>query len=617
MATTNTASSTASTTETVYYRVDGIVCYACVGIIENAASAVPGVLKASVSYVGEHLRLEVLPDADLDAVSAALARRGYRSIRIKEREAGITGTGDMRRMRLRILVTFALSLLLVHNPLYTIHPWIQFAAATVIQAVAARQFYRDAFYAVSAGSANMSVLVALGTLAAYMFSTVSVFRGAGELFYDAAGTVLVLVMLGKYLERSARLSASEAILTLMEAAPAEATLLTPDGARTARADNICRGDRLLVRRGEFFPADATVMAGSSRVDESGLTGESRPVKKAPGDKVYAATINMDGRLELTADCDYQDSVYARLLISLMTSLNGEKTKIQRLTDRVCAKFVPAVLLIALLTLFLWYGYLAPGDFSKALTSAVSVLIVACPCAMGLATPLAVTVSVGALGKSGIFVKNPAALELLAKTDVLVFDKTGTLTVGPEDRLRSGAPRTVETLDSMGIRVLMLTGDTEARALPAAAAAGITEFHAGLLPEDKAAFVAALRQNHTVTMVGDGVNDALSLSAADAGIALGRAAEVSVACADVVITQNRIAHVLKAVYAGRVMLKNIRRSLFWALIYNVLGLLLAACGVISPVIAGAAMSLSSLSVVLSARSLDRKFHKITFDRVRQS
>jgi Cu+-exporting ATPase len=199
----------------------------------------------------------------------------------------------------------------------------------------------------------------------------------------------------------------------------------------------------------------------------------------------------------------------------------------------------------------------------------------------------------------------------------VFEKTGTLTIGPEDRRRAGAARTVETLGKMGIHVFMLTGDTDERASAAALAAGISDYRAGLLPEDKAAFIAGLRKTHTVTMVGDGVNDALSITSADVGIAIGRAAEVSLESAAVVVTQNRIAHILKAVYAGRVMMKNIRRSLFWALIYNVLGLLLAACGIISPVIAGAAMSLSSLSVVLNARSLDGKFHKLTFDEIAES
>ncbi len=618
MATANTASSTPSRTETLWFHVEGIVCYACVNIIESAVKAIPGVESASVSYIGESLRVQGGAGADLGALSGTviseLERRGYRAGLSSEKEAVKTDYGDMGRMRTRIIASFFLSVLLVSDYFLDINPWLLFAAATVIQIIAGRQFYREAFYAVSTGSANMSVLVSIGTLSAYVYSTVSVIRGAGEIFYEATGTVLVLVMIGKYLERSARLSSSESVKKLMDFGAAEATLLTEAGEVRVSAESVRRGDRFLVRRGDFIPADGLVVSGKSRADESGLSGESRPVKKEPGDRIYASTINMDGKIEAIADCDYRDGVYARMLRALLNSVNGEKAKIQRLADRVCARFIPAVLMIALATLFLWYGYLAPGDFTRALKNCVAVLIVACPCAMGIATPLAVTITVGALGKSGIFVRNPAALETLAKVDAVVFDKTGTLTLGPEDRLRAGAPKTVETLGKMGIKTLLLSGDERERVEKAAAGAGIGDFRYGLLPEEKAEIIAGLRKEHSVAMVGDGANDALSLASADAGIALGRAAEISLESADVVITQNRITHVLKALYAGRVMTANIRRSLFWALIYNVAGLLLAASGVISPIIAGTAMSLSSFSVVMNARSLERKFEKLTFDKI---
>ncbi|NLO46964.1 MAG: cation-translocating P-type ATPase [Clostridiales bacterium] len=625
MAITNTASSTLLTTEAAFFHVEGIVCYACVNIIESAAKSVPGVTKAAVSYIGESLQLDVLPETDLEAVISALGRRGYKVTAISEKEALKTDYSDMKRMRVRIIVSFFLSLLVVTNPFYHINPWVQFAAATIIQVVAGRLFYRDAFYAVSIGSANMSVLVSIGALAAYVYSTVSVFTGSGLIFYESTGTVLVLVMIGKYLERSARISSSDSVKSLMESGPTEATLITPDGEKTVPCDSVKKGDIIVVKRGAFIPADGIVIEGTSAADESGLTGESRPADKGPGDKVFGATINISGRLVVSADSDFQDNVYSKMRRALMNSINGEKAEIQRLCDRVVAKFIPAVLGIAVLSLFLWYGFLDPGNFTKALVTCVAVLIVACPCAMGIATPLAVTMTVGELGKSGIFVKNPAALELLAKTDIVVFDKTGTLTIGPEDRLRAGAPKTVETLGKMGIRVLLLSGDREDRTKCAAGAAGITEYRSGLLPEDKAALIAELRKGngkekdkgHIVTMVGDGVNDALSISSADVGIAIGKAAEVSLESADAVITQNRIAHILKALYAGRVMIKNIKHSLFWALIYNSAGLVLAACGIISPVIAGAAMSLSSLSVVLNARSLEKKFYKITFDKIAQS
>ena len=607
-------------TETVHVRlrVEGIVCYACTGIIERLAKSVAGVYEAKVSYVSELLELDMEETASLDEICALLEKHGYRCRITGEREL-LSARDDMGILRRRILISFFLSLFLIPYPFLPVPPWVRFLIATAVQIIAGRQFYRDAWFAVTAGGANMSVLVSLGTLTAYVFSTVSVFRGEGAIFYESCGSVLVLVMLGKYLERSARISSAEQVRRLMELGPAEARLIGPEGESMVPAESVRKGDRFLVRRGELFPCDGIVLEGHSAADEANLTGESRPAEKQVGDRVFCSTINMKDRLLLEADGDYADSVYCHMRQALLNGVNGEKAEIQRLADRVCSRFVPSVLCLALLTVCLWFAFLAPGDLTRAVTNGAAVLIVACPCAMGIATPLAMTLSIGGLGAAGIFVKSPGAVETLGAVDTVVLDKTGTLTRPLEDggdRPRQGAPKTVETLRRMGIEVWLLTGDQEDRAFAAADACGIPRDHVlcRLMPEDKAKKVTELRRSGTVCMVGDGVNDALSLQAADVGLAVGHAADVSVACADAVVTRNRIAHVLRALYAGRACMQNIRRSLFWALIYNVFGLLLAAAGIVSPLIAGAAMSLSSLSVALNSHSLDKKLRAPSFDKV---
>lgn len=617
----NTVSSmnTGTETKSVWMHIDGIVCYACTGIIESLAKNQPGVISAAASYVSEGLRLDVEPEAELNTLINELERHGYKARITTEREAMRADHGNMKALRVRILISFFLSLLLVPYPFLSVPPYIQLAAATLVQIIAGRSFHRDALYAVSSGTANMSVLISIGTLSAYIFSAISVFTGTGQIFFESSGTVLVLVMLGKYLERSARVSSSESVRKLLEWGPAEATITDDAGERKIPAEKIRKGDRFVTRRGEIFPADGTVLEGSSMADESALTGESRPARKGPGSYVYATTINMSDRIIAQADRDYSDSVYCSMRRALLNGVNGKKADLQRIADKVCSRFIPAVLALAIVTLCIWYAFLKPGDLVTAVIRASCVLIIACPCAMGIATPMAMTTAVGALGRTGIFVKSQTAIETLARADVIVLDKTGTLTLPEPDggeRLREGTQITIETLHKLGIEVWLFTGDRRDPALKAAQAAGIPLDHVRyeLLPEDKAELLKELQKLRTVCMVGDGVNDALSLTLADAGVAIGRAAEISVECADMVITRNRITHLLKAVYIGRVTLQNIRRSLFWALFYNVIGLGICVAGLITPVIAGTAMSLSSLSVVLNAQSLDKKIQKLTFKKI---
>jgi cation transport ATPase len=611
--------STGSQADTHYYKIEGIVCYACVGILEGIAKGVPGVSDARVNYLSECL--QVTTDSRLDdgrfdngALLAAIGGGGYRAAAVSEKETNQTKPEDMRKARVILLTAFVLSVALELCARFRWSPYFQLAFATVIQVIAGRQFYKEAYHALAAGTANMSVLVMIGTLTAYLFSLISMISGVGELFFQSSGTVVVFVLIGKYLERSAKISSLETIRNLTGSCPDEAILLTEGAARIIPAGDVRRGDRIRIQRNSIVSTDGTVAAGSTFVDESPLTGESAAVRKTKGDKVYCGTINHSSDVEIIADGDYADNVYAHMIGAIVRCLTGERPAIPRTTDRLCARFVPAVLAVAAVTLLAWYGYLQPGDIYTAVIRAVSVLIIACPCAMGIATPLAVTVGIGILGKSGIVVKNPAALETLAKADTVVFDKTGTLTFGPEDSLRDGTPITVDTLKKIGFQLLVLSGDTEEKTGRAAESAGINRWHASLTPEDKAGIIRGLQDSHTVVMVGDGVNDLLSVVSADVGVAISRAAELNIENADIILARNKITHLLKAVYISRIMLKNIRFSLFWALIYNIAGIALAVAGLINPVFAGIAMSLSSLCVVLNARQLEKKGQKITFDQI---
>ena len=406
---------------------------------------------------------------------------------------------------------------------------------------------------------------------------------------------------------------------LLETGPSEAIIIVDGQEQSVPVEEIKKGDVFITPRGGLFPSDGIVIEGHSKADEAALTGESKPADKTIGSRVFATTINMTGRIVAKAECDYDDSVYCSMRKALLQGVNGSKAKIQQIADGVCAKFIPVVLAISVLTLGLWYAFIKPGDFVTAVLHAASVLIIACPCAMGIATPMAMTSAVGALGETGIFVKKQNSIESFARVDAVVFDKTGTLTLPKAqggERVRAGAQITVETLSKMGVDVWILTGDKKEAAMAVAEEIGCDESHVfyELLPEDKLAKLREIQAGHTVCMIGDGVNDALSLTEADVGVAIGRAAEISVECADMVITQNKITHLLKAIYISRVTLRNIRLSLFWALVYNVVGLALCVAGIITPVYAGAAMSLSSLSVVLNAMSLEKRFKKLTFEKV---
>ncbi len=707
----------------------GMTCAACAARVEKALSRLPGV-SAAVNFATEQARVTFRPGATtVEDLVDAVRRAGYEAHEITEasRAEEQARREAAYRAEFRVFwIAAALTLpLLAQMPLMIwggagelLPRWLQLALATPVQFWAGRRFYAGAWHALRGGGANMDVLVALGTSMAWGFSTVVTLFALNEhVYFEAGAAVITLVLLGKLLEARAKARTSAAIEELMKLAPRTA-LLERDG-RLVEVDaaSLALGDLLVVRPGESFPVDGTVAEGASSVDESMLTGESLPVAKEPGARVYAGTVNNEGLLKCRATGVGAHTQLAAI-IRLVQQAQGSKAPIQRLADRVSGIFVPVVAAVAVATLALtwWLG----DGFTTALVNAVAVLVIACPCALGLATPTAIMVGTGRGARAGVLVKNAAALERAEKIRTLVADKTGTLTEGrpavtdlvplgpvtgiellrlaataergsahplaravldrareagiepatPErfaalpgagleahfegaaflvgspaflaargvtvdeapvaaieaggrtvvgvardgallgfigiaDRLRDSSPRAARRLREMGVELVMLTGDNHATAAAIAREAGIGRFLAGVLPQDKAAEVEKLRrEGRVVGMVGDGVNDAPALAAADVSFAVGSGSDAAIEAADITLMRNDLAGVADAIELSRATLRKIRQNLFFAFIYNILGIPLAALGMLNPVVAGAAMALSSVSVVTNSLLLRR-------------
>jgi len=717
--------------QSVDLAISGMTCAACAARIEKVLGRLPGV-DAAVNFAAEKAAVRLQPGlADLAAVLAAIRRAGYdaRPVTADSQAAEkARKEAAYRRELRRFWLSAALSAPLVaqmaamfagaHADL--LPRWFQLVLATPVQFWVGKRFYVAAWHALRGGAGNMDVLIALGTSMAYgysLFVTVAGLSGQ-HVYFEASAVIITLVLMGKLLEARAKARTSEAIEALMRMQP-QLARIERDGAIVEVASDAVRpGDIFVVRAGEAVPVDGEVIEGASSVNESMLTGESLPSAKAAGAKVFAATVNGEGLLRCRATGVGSHTVLAGI-IRMVEKAQGSKAPVQRLADRIAAVFVPAVSAVALLTFLLWWGW--GGSAVAGLVNAVAVLVIACPCALGLATPTAIMVGTGQGARAGILVKNAAVLELAEKLEVIALDKTGTLTLGepavtdvvPEpgvdvaellrvaaaleqgsshpladailekcarrgiappaaqdvrtlagkgvegrmggaqcrlgspgflaaseggmnfapldalaregksivavacegrplgliavaDRLRPGSRAAVERLRAAGIEVVMLTGDNAATAAAIAAQAGIARFKAALLPEDKARAVEALKEGgrRRVGMVGDGINDAPALAAADVSIAMGSGTDVALEAADVTLMRSDLQSVADAIALSRATLAKIRQNLFFAFVYNVLGIPLAALGMLNPVIAGAAMAMSSVSVVSNSLLLRR-------------
>jgi Cu+-exporting ATPase len=722
----------------------GMTCAACAARIEKALNRVPGVA-AGVNFATETASVGYDPAAVTpQQMIAAVARAGYGATVRSDPEAD-RKADDARKARefahlkrefvvaailtlpllaqmVPMLASFSLSGGLSGGAHADLLPrWLQFALATPVQFWIGRRFYVGAWHALRGGGANMDVLVALGTTMAWAFSAVVTALDLHEhhVYFEASAAVITLVLLGKLLEARAKAGTSAALEGLLRLQPKTARVQRGGATVEIPLEELVAGDRFVVRAGESVPVDGVVREGASSVDESMLTGESRAVAKSTGATVYAGTLNQDGLLVAEATGVGNATMLAGI-VRLVAEAQGSKAPIQRLADRVSGIFVPVVVVIAAVTFALTWWLL--DDPTQALVHAVAVLVIACPCALGLATPTAIMVGTGRGAQAGILIRNATALEHAGRLRTLLVDKTGTLTEGrPEvtavitlegasreellrvaasleqgsthplatavlaaareagiapvpivdfasvpgkgvtgriaedgsvatlgslallaeagtplpasltdallsdgktlvgvarahralgvivlaDAIRPTTKAAVERLHAIGVEVIMLTGDNAATAQAVAEAVGIREFRAGILPAGKADAVRMLKSAGRVTgMVGDGINDAPALAAADVSFAIGVGADIAKEAADVTLIRSDLNAVVDAILLSRASLSKIRQNLFFAFAYNVLGIPLAAVGLLNPVIAGAAMAASSVSVVGNALLLRR-------------
>ncbi|SFL93920.1 heavy metal translocating P-type ATPase [Pseudomonas sp. NFACC46-3] len=711
---------------TLELNIEGMTCASCVGRVERALGKVDGVNKVSVNLANERAHLELLGQVDPQDLIDAIKRAGYDATVWQAEQPADTQANRLNRERLILALAIALSVPLVLPMLlqpFGVHwmlpAWVQFALATPVQFIFGARFYVAAFKAVRAGAGNMDLLVALGTSAGYGLSlyewVIARPGGMPHLYFEASAVVIALVLLGKYLESRAKRQTASAIRALEALRPERAIQVIDGQERDVAISALRLNDLVLVKPGERFPVDGEVLEGQSHADEALISGESLPVPKQPGDKVTGGAINGEGRLLVRTLALGTETVLARI-IRLVEDAQAAKAPIQKLVDKVSQVFVPVVLALALATLIGWWLYGAPLE--TALINAVAVLVIACPCALGLATPTAIMAGTGVAARHGILIKDAEALERAHEVNTVVFDKTGTLTSGtpriahltalegdedallkmagalqrgsehplakavldacaergldaPDvsdsqslagrgiagsldgrrlalgnrrlldelglapgslaesaqawetegrtlswlieqgatprvlglfafgDTLKPGALAAVQALNERHIASHLLTGDNRGSARVVAEALGITQVHAEVLPADKSAIVQQLKTHSVVAMVGDGINDAPALAAADIGIAMGGGTDVAMHAAGITLMRGDPRLVPAALDISRKTYAKIRQNLFWAFVYNLIGIPLAAFGFLNPVLAGAAMALSSVSVVSNA------------------
>ena len=702
-------------------QIVGMRCASCSSRLEKALNQLPVVSavvnlateKASVTFDPELTNVDELIKTVRDTGFDAHVTRDFAAEKADRLKA-------FQQEKLRFYISLALitpmvleMLLMLFEVHLAIPTWMQWALATPVQFWIGARFYRGAWASVKHGSGNMDLLVALGTSAAYFLSVaIVVFDIHQPVYFESSAVLITLVLMGKLLEMGAKAKASSAIEKLIQLQPKIAHVERDGQVLDVSAGQLRPDDIFIVRPGENVPVDGVVLEGTSTMDESMLTGESMPQTKNANDKVYTATLNHQGMIKCRATAVGSHTQLAAV-VRLVEQAQGSKAPIQRLADKISGIFVPIVLVLATITLFAWFKI--DGDFSFALINAVSVLVIACPCALGLATPVTIVVASGLAAREGILVKDAAALERAHKLSVLVLDKTGTLTEGKPtltdlrpsaasgvgelmriaaslaqhsthplsgaimehaqaqatmplpitdfdekpgsglranldgiayllgspafitqqgvtlddasvlalqkqgktviavarehvllgyiafaDKIRPSSRAAVARLRGMGIRVVMLSGDNQATAQAIAEQAGIVEFIAEVSPQDKAHYVTSLKNKKTlVGMVGDGINDAPALAAADVSFAMKHGSDIAIEAADITLMRNDLNSVADAIDLSHVTLSKIRQNLFFAFAYNVLGIPLAGLGLLNPMIAGGAMAMSSVSVVSNA------------------
>ncbi len=700
-------------------QVTGMHCANCSARLEKVLNQLPDV-QAAVSIATEKATISFNPDhtgiADLIKAiqGAGFNAHPVRDFAAEKRARAAALQTQQRQFILSALLTAPMlieMLLMATGNHFMLPDWLPFVLATPVQFWIGRRFYTGAWSSLKGGGANMDVLVALGTSAAYFMSCAVVLLNLDQpVYFESSATLITLVLFGKLLEARAKGKTSSALEALINLQPKTAHVERDGVMQELAVDQMKKGDIFLVRPGESVPVDGVILEGNSSLDEAMLTGESMPQSKHTDDKVYAATSNQNGQLKCRA-LAVGSATQLAAIIRLVEQAQGSKAEIQKLADKISAIFVPVVVSIAVLTFGVWW--MMGIGFSAALINAVAVLVISCPCALGLATPTALVVSTGRAAQSGILVKDAQALERAHQLSVLLLDKTGTLTTGkptvtdvlPEndsseadllqiaaslaqgsthplsksiinyynnqtiinssnfsempgqglrgeingaacllgsppyavqsgitidqtrilelqkqgktvlivarnnallgyiaiaDQLRASSRAAVTKLQEMGVRVVMISGDNQATAQAIAAQAGITEFRAEVLPQDKATLVETFKVGgQLVGMAGDGINDAPALASADVSFAMRSGSDIAIETADITLMRNDLMSVVDAISLSRATLFKIRQNLWFAFGYNILGIPLAALGMLNPMIAGAAMAMSSVSVVSNA------------------
>ncbi|QQK80577.1 copper-translocating P-type ATPase [Salicibibacter cibi] len=712
--------------------VFGMTCAACSNRIEKVLNKQEGVKDATVNLTTETASIEYNPGvADPKAFIEKIKNLGYDAKPKAEAEEKQTHKEkENKKMKTKLIISAVLTApllvtMLVHLfgmniPDIFMNPWFQFALATPVQFYIGRQFYVGAYKSLKSGGANMDVLVALGTSAAYFYSLYEAFRTIGNpaymphLYFETSAVIITLILFGKYLEATAKNRTTNALSSLLNLQAKEARVIRNGEESMMPVEDVVVGDRLVVKPGEKIPVDGRVVKGRTSIDESMITGESIPIEKDVDANVIGSTINKNGAIEMEATKVGKDTALASI-VKVVEDAQGSKAPIQRLVDIISGYFVPIVVVIAILTFTVWITLVQPGQMAPALVASIAVLVIACPCALGLATPTSIMVGTGKAAETGILFKGGEHLERTHELNAIVLDKTGTITKGkPEvtnftgdeealqllasaekgsehplaeaivayatdenidlvdvddfnaiaghgikatisgqhilvgnrkllqdhqvdvgaaeqalvdyevdgktamviaidgtyrgivavaDTIKETAPQAIKELKDDGLDVIMLTGDNERTAQAIAKQIGVEQVIAQVLPEEKADKVKDIQlQSKKVAMVGDGVNDAPALAVADIGIAIGTGTEVAIEAADVTILGGELLLIPKAMKISHATIKNIRQNLFWAFGYNTAGIPIAAVGLLAPWVAGAAMALSSVSVVSNALRL---------------